>query len=139
MDKHFAFLAGKLVEQTPSKPVGRSFYSSRVRDFLNEAPAAVVGKLASRHVSFHAAAEAEQLRAWEREIEILKAAFCALEETAREWWLFLEAPLLRLGKRLDAVLLAPGVVGVIEFKIGASAYASHDRVQTERYAQSLRA
>lgn len=46
--------------------------------------------------------------------------------------------MLRLGKRLDAVVLAPGVVGVIEFKIGAAAYDAQDRIQTERYAQSLR-
>jgi len=36
----------------------------------------------------------------------------------------LEAPLLRLGKRLDAVVLGPGLVIVVEFKIGAMAYAA---------------
>jgi hypothetical protein len=40
------------------------------------------------------------------------------------WWVLLEAPLLRLGKRLDAVVLGPGLVIVVEFKIGAMAYAA---------------
>jgi hypothetical protein len=35
-------------------------------------------------------------------------------------------------------VLAPGVVGVIEFKIGASAIFGSDRAQTERYASCLR-
>ena len=47
-------------------------------------------------------------------------------------------PLLRLGKRLDVVLLAPGVVALIEFKIGATRYDSADKAQTEGYAHSLR-
>jgi hypothetical protein len=50
----------------------------------------------------------------------------------------IEVPLLRLGKRLDAVLLVPGIVAVIEFKIGATRYDSSDKAQTEAYAHSLR-
>ena len=64
--------------------------------------------------------------------------FKRLGAPGERWTLLIEAPLLRLGKRLDAVLLAPGVVCVIEFKIGARSYAAEDRVQTERYAQSLK-
>lgn len=117
---------------------GRSFYASRVADFQVANPDAIIGQLASRHIAFHASAEAEQMRAWAREIILLKTALAEVGGVADDWWLLLEAPLLRLGKRLDAVILAPGVVGVVEFKIGASAYNGADRVQTERYAQSLR-
>jgi hypothetical protein len=116
----------------------RSFFASTVAEFLTADPQAILGQLSSRHVAFHASAEAEQLRAWEREIILLRTALNEVGRAADDWWLLLEVPLLRLGKRLDAVVLAPGIVGVIEFKIGASAYSGADRVQTERYAQSLR-
>ncbi|MGX1803684.1 hypothetical protein ACWIDJ_15315, partial [Brevundimonas naejangsanensis] len=68
-------------------------------------------------MGFHASAEAEQISAWEREIEILKTALAPF--TGPEWSILLEVPLLRLAKRLDAVLLGPGLIIVIEFKIGA--------------------
>jgi hypothetical protein len=117
-------------------PASRAFFSSPVTAFLTADPAAVVGQLSSRHVAFHASAEAEQVRAWEREVEILKGALVPFAQPG--WSILLEAPLLRLGKRLDAVLLGPGLVVVIEFKTGANAYGGADRLQTERYAQSLR-
>jgi hypothetical protein len=118
------------------RPSGQAFFSSSVADFLLANPAAVIGELSSRHVAFHASAEAEQIRAWEREVEILKTV---LEPFAQPGWsVLLEAPLLRLGKRLDTVILGPGLVIVIEFKTGANAYGAADRLQTERYAQSLR-
>ena len=56
----------------------------------------------------------------------------------RDWTILIEVPLLRLGKRLDVVLLAPGLVAIIEFKIGATRYDSADKAQTEGYAHSLR-
>ena len=127
-----------LDETSRPEATSRSFYSARVSEFLAADPDAVIGRLSSRHVATHAAAEQEQVRAWEREIEILQEVFKQLGETVEPWTLLIEAPLLRLGKRLDAVLLAPGIVCVIEFKIGARSYAAEDRVQTERYAQSLK-
>ncbi len=127
-----------LEDRSPTIAQGRSFFASTIATFMGSDPQAILGQLSSRHVAFHASAEAEQLRAWEREIVLLRAAFTEVGSTAEDWWILLEVPLLRLGKRLDAVVLAPGVVGVVEFKIGASTYNSADRVQTERYAQSLR-
>jgi hypothetical protein len=120
------------------KPRYRSFFSGTVRQFLATDPSAIVGQLSSRHVAFHRAAEAKQVRAWEQEIALLRAAFAELGDAASDWSLLLEIPLLRLAKRLDAVVLAPGVVGVLEFKIGASTYEAQDRAQVERYAQCLR-
>jgi len=97
----------------------------------------IVGRLASRQVAFHSSAEAEQIRAWEAEIVILRRSLSAIDAPG-SWSLLLEVPLFRLGKRLDAVLLAPGFVIVIEFKIGATQYDAPHRVQTEGYAQALR-
>lgn len=118
------------------RPSGQAFFSSSVAAFMTVDPASVIGELSSRHVAFHASAEAEQIRAWEREVDILKTV---LEPFAQPGWsVLLEAPLLRLGKRLDTVILGPGLVIVIEFKTGSASYGAADRLQTERYAQSLR-
>jgi hypothetical protein len=116
----------------------RSFYAASVREFIAADRNAIIGQLSSNHVSFHAAAEAEQIRAWEREIELLRGAMAEVGEAAQSWIILIEVPLLRLGKRLDVVLLAPGVVALIEFKIGATRYDSADKAQTEGYAHSLR-
>ena len=61
----------------------RSFYAASVREFIAADPKAIVGQLSSRHVAFHAAAEAEQMRAWEREIELLRGAFAEVGAVAR--------------------------------------------------------
>jgi hypothetical protein len=116
----------------------RSFYSAPVVEFVTVDPKAIIGQLSSKHVAFHPAAEAEQVRAWEREIKLLRVAFAEVGGAAADWSILLEVPLLRLGKRLDAVLLAPGVVAIIEFKIGATRYDAADKAQTEGYAHSLR-
>src|SRR5271166_1927627 len=44
----------------------RSFYAASVPEFKAADPKAIVGQLSSRHIAFHPAAEAEQVRAWER-------------------------------------------------------------------------
>ena len=113
-------------------------YSASVPQFLVADQKAIIGQLSSKHVSFHAAAEAEQIRAWEHEIELLRAVLAEVREVTRSWIILVEVPLLRLGKRLDVVLLAPGIVALIEFKIGATRFESADKAQTERYAHSLR-
>ncbi len=117
--------------------ISRAFYAASVDEFIAETTAAIVGRLSSRHVAFHAAAEREQLRAWEREIEILRAAFLKIGSDCFSWSILLELPLLRLGKRIDAIVLTTGVVMVIEFKIGQERYLSGDRSQAEGYAEAL--
>jgi len=50
----------------------------------------------------------------------------------------LEYPLLRLQRRLDAVLLCGQRVVVIEFKVGATGYTAADVRRIEDYALDLR-
>lgn len=116
----------------------RSFYSATVPEFLATPPDQIIGQLSSRHVIYHAAAQAEQIRAWEAEIAILRQSFLGLDGDTPAWTILIESPLFRLGKRLDAVVLAPGVVAVIEFKIGAKSYLPSHCAQLERYALSLK-
>jgi uncharacterized protein (UPF0212 family) len=51
--------------------------------------------------------------------------------------LLLEYPLLRLGRRIDAVLLTDSAILVLEFKVGAASFNNIDRQQVEDYALDL--
>ena len=56
---------------------------------------------------------------------------------AAEWRLVLEYPMRRLGRRIDAVLVAPRAIVVLEFKAGAAQFLPADRRQVEGYALDL--
>ncbi|MHB2210631.1 DNA/RNA helicase domain-containing protein [Methylobacterium sp. CM6257] len=133
--------SGNLLTQPPptfAAQSGRSFYSATVPTFLDDDPHTIIGRLSSGHAKFHAAADAEQLRAWDREIHLLKEALQLISQTTVNWTVMIECPLLRLGKRLDTVILAPGTVIIIEFKTGRQLSNSSGRTQVGRYAQLLR-
>ena len=54
-----------------------------------------------------------------------------------DWRLLFEYPLLRLGRRLDVVLVTDRAIFVFEFKIGSSNFDSAARNQVEDYALDL--
>jgi hypothetical protein len=116
----------------------RSFFATSVGNFLTVDPDLIVGRMSARVAELHRSADREQIRSWKREVEILCDAFQQLGHAVRDWSILLEFPLLRLGKRLDAVVLAPGIVFVIEFKIGSAAFLRADLDQVETYALALR-
>ena len=118
--------------------VTRSFYAATVKEFLSSAPDQLIGLMAVRLAALHRQAEHDQLRAWARQIEILQAAFAEIGDPALDWTVLFETPILRLGRRMDVVVLMPGVVAVLEFKVGSKAYNSQDIAQTEYYALCLR-
>ncbi|HLS82982.1 MAG TPA: hypothetical protein VK025_16390, partial [Steroidobacter sp.] len=115
-----------------------AYYTNTARAFLHASSDEVLGALsrASRHEI-----TPEQGRAWAEEINILKAALASViqkQASAREWGVLLEFPLLRLGRRLDAVVLAGSAVCVLEFKVGATSADAASRRQVEDYAADLR-
>jgi len=79
--------------------------------------------------------EPAQLRAWEAEVALLQQVLAA--PRWRGAMLALEYDMLRLEKRIDAVLLTRRAIFVLEFKMGAQAVASGDLAQVEDYAQDL--
>ena len=116
----------------------RSFYAASVSDFLEEDVDRIVGRMSLRLAEMHNQAERSQLLAWQSELEILKASFREIGTACQDWSILLETPILRLGRRMDAVILMPGVVCVVEFKIGASSFGTADIRQTAYYALCLR-
>ena len=62
----------------------------------------------------------------------------AVQDLPPHWRLLLECPLLRLGRRIDAVLLTDRAIVVLEFKIGGTRFHQADVEQTEDHALDLR-
>lgn len=116
----------------------RSFFASTVGEFLAAEPEQIVGRMSARLAALHRSAERSQIEAWVKQIGLLTTAFREIGSQAIGWSILFETPLLRLGRRLDVVVLAQGVVMVIEFKVNAASYRSADLAQTEFYALSLR-
>jgi hypothetical protein len=95
-----------------------------------------IGRLAG--ITRHGISEvsAEQIEAWRVQLPILRVALS--RGCARDWHLFLEFPIPRRGKRIDAVILTNSLVLVLEFKCGAKHYLSDATAQVEDYCLDLR-
>ncbi len=113
-----------------------AFWSGSVDTFLHTPAANITGTLAEAQIRHHRTSDATQLRAWEDTIALLRSAL-APEPHTGAWHLLLEYPMLRLGRRADAILLTPAAIIVLEIKAGATAHTSADREQAEDYALDL--
>ena len=119
-----------------SSPKPSAWWSGSLATFMATDDAALLRQLSHAAVRHFRSHEPTQLRAWSREIEVLRDLAARLPEVS-EWWLLLEFQIPRLGGRIDAALLAPSAVFVIEFKTGATQFAEPDRRQVQDYARDL--
>lgn len=116
----------------------RSFWAGSIQAFLAEDVENILGALALRVGQEHASDESRQIESWRRELGILRQALNGFVAANPNWGLLLELPLLRLGRRIDAVLLIGDRVCPIEFKIGATKFHASDVEQAVDYALCLR-
>jgi hypothetical protein len=124
------------VSANANTPV-HTFFGARVDEFMAVQPDAVVGALTTRAALEFRGNQPEQVHAWREQIVLLRNAFSKLSD-ADNWGLLLEYPLRRLGRRPDALVLTPGVIIVIEFKMGADVYAQNYIEQAQDYALCIR-
>ncbi|WP_420475581.1 DUF2075 domain-containing protein [Noviherbaspirillum sp. ST9] len=108
----------------------RAFYTATVCDFLQESVDSIVGKISQQHCQDIVQL---QMGAWQREIELLKECLPPFEGGH----ILIELQIPRMGRRADAVLIYQNIIYVMEFKVGAKAYHSHDLRQTHGYAIDL--
>jgi hypothetical protein len=115
-----------------------AFYAAPASTFLEQDPQHILGILTEKSAAarfthlIHS-----QTSAWLRQIQILKSAFAQICNLS-DWSILLEYPIPRRGKRIDAVLFAPGCILVAEFKCGATAFDRAAIVQLEDYCLDLR-
>ena len=91
----------------------------------------VLGELTAQH-SF--ALENQQRYAWQQQITFLQAALASIANGR----IYFEFSIPRMGKRADVVVLARGVVFVIEFKVGSTTFDRADLEQVHDYALDLK-
>lgn len=110
---------------------GKSYYCNTIELFIADDPRSVLGELT--HWAFEA--NKDQSDAWENQItqlqEKLKTSMCTGN-------IIFEYDIVRLGKRIDVVLLIKHMVFSLEFKNGAKNYLARDAEQAEDYALDLK-
>lgn len=125
--------AKRLTETEPPKHL--AWWSGDLKTFCTQPIMTIIGALARHAMATHRTNEADQLKAWQWEVDLLRSGLAKLPEHYR---LLLEYPLLRLGRRLDAVLVSDRAIFVIEFKALNSGFSGQARAQAEDYALDLR-
>jgi hypothetical protein len=109
----------------------QSWWRGRGAELAAADPQAVLGALAGR---LNFPLEPAQREAWRYEIVHLAELGAALPEAT----IFLEFAIPRMGRRADAVVLAGGLVFVLEYKVGATGFARHAVEQVHGYALDLK-
>jgi hypothetical protein len=110
--------------------INRFYYHRPIREFILDSDSSILGELANAH---EFALEDQQRNAWNAQIRLLKSLLATVEGHV-----ILEYSIPRMGKRIDCVILSGSVVFAIEFKVGATTYASHAIDQVMDYALDLK-
>ncbi|MBC9209763.1 DUF2075 domain-containing protein [Roseomonas aerophila] len=105
-------------------------------ELLAAEPAALAARLAVTQSRRYREVGPEQIDAWTATLQTLRAVVD--QPGAAAWTILLEYDLLRLERRIDAVLLTDRTILVLEFKAGATTFRPEDMRQVEDYALDLR-
>ena len=111
----------------------RAYYSSTIGRFLEQQASSIIGELSKYHSQDLVQ---QQTGAWIQQIDILKEQLAGFASGSNA--IFFEFGIRRMGKRADVVLVIGGLVFVLEFKVGATKYHSHDKDQVLDYALDLK-
>lgn len=112
---------------TFSTQTGKAYYCNSIPGFIADQSTNIVGRLV-RH-SFDV--NKEQANAWENQISELQRR---LEDHGIEGDIIFEYDIVRLGKRIDVILLIRHMVFSLEFKNGKDIFTAQDAQQAEDYA-----
>ena len=109
----------------------RSYYSARIREFVDEKPETLLGKLM---VSDEFSTTDLQKNAWRKEIDILQDQLRSVENGD----IAFEYTIPRMGHRIDVVCIIHGLIFLLEFKVGDSEYRKSTADQVMDYALDLK-
>lgn len=112
----------------------RAWFACTGAELLARDPADTVGRLASAQQARGHAGSPEQETAWRHQVATLRHALAAHDSAG--WTLALEYDLMRLERRIDAVLLTDRAILSLEFKLNDRSPAA--RREAEDYALDLR-
>ena len=109
----------------------QAYYAATITSFLKEQPETVLGHLAARHAHD---LDPLQRNAWIEQITLLQNEL----RDIGDGWIALEFAIPRMGKRVDAIVIAHGIVFVLEFKMGTKHYDASAVDQVMDYALDLK-
>lgn len=110
--------------------MNRWYYYNTLDLFRQSTIETIIGEL-TKHSDFPVTKT--QKDAWFTEIHLLKEVLSSIEGH-----LYLEFSIPRMGRRVDAVLIAGGAIFVVEFKVNSSEYLKSDIDQVWDYALDLK-
>ncbi|MBB6227095.1 DUF2075 family protein [Polymorphobacter multimanifer] len=111
--------------------MGRAYFDASAEAFAAADPMAIFGALAA---ALNFPVEAEQKSAWHFEIAHLQAIARAMPGAQ----IYLEFAIPRMGRRADAVIVAGGLIFVLEYKVGERDFPRHAVEQVHGYALDLK-
>lgn len=109
----------------------RAYYSARIREFVDEKPETLLGKLM---VSDEFSTTDLQKNAWRKEIDILQDQLRSVENGD----IAFEYTIPRMGHRIDVVCIIHGLSFLLEFKVGDREYRKSTADQVMDYALDLK-
>lgn len=119
-----------------------AYFRSSITEFLETGDDAIIAKLQTAYArDGYQSQYTTQTIAWAVTLPAVRREFSELlrrSPSAATWYVLLEYPLYRLRRRIDAVVLTPDAVIVLELKTGAKSFEAADKRQAEEYAQDLR-
>ncbi len=116
---------------TFSTQSGKAYYCNSIPGFIKDNSESIIGQLV-RH-SFEI--NKDQSNAWENQISELQNR---LERCGIEGDIIFEYDIVRLGKRIDVILLIRHMVFSLEFKNGKNIFTAQDARQAEDYAIDIK-
>ncbi len=115
-----------------------AYYRAALSDFARNSASEIMGILVVENAKARFPLAPDAIDAWRLQLPPLQAAADYLLRTvagAGDWHILLEYPIPRVGKRIDAVLIAGSLVIVIETKTGTSPTSAARQV--DDYALNL--
>lgn len=110
---------------------GKAYYCNSIPGFIRDTSSSIVVQLV--HHSFEI--NKEQSDAWDNQIQELQRR---LDACGMEGDIIFEYDIVRLGKRIDVILLIRHMVFSLEFKNGKNVYTAQDAQQAEDYAIDIK-
>lgn len=120
---------------TFSTQTGKAYYCNSIPGFTADTSHNIVGQLVHHLVGAGFTAGCHDVSAFENQIEELQKR---LEACQMEGDIIFEYDIVRLGKRIDVILLIRHMVFSLEFKNGKDVFTAQDAQQAEDYAIDLK-
>lgn len=119
------------MKYTFATQTGKAYYCNSIPGFINDSVSNIVGRLVRHAFDINK----EQSNAWENQIYELQRR---LESCGIEGDIIFEYDIVRLGKRIDVILLIKHMVFSLEFKNGKDIFTALDAQQAEDYAIDIK-